>query len=562
MSRRSSRASSVAAARRISDAAKDDGDDAPSENESIPEKPGALKGAEKANGGDAAEKATKKKAAPKKKKKAPPKKRAAIEKGKTKSVSDDEDGSEPEPKKKAAPKKRKSKSFSDDESSTKKKAAPKKRKSKSSSDDESSAKKKAAPKKRKSKGSSDDESSAKKRAAPKKRKSKSPSDDEVSTTVIKTKSPKKKKAADHQRWTERTPLTRHWDPEEAMASTGSYTFTVISWNVAGLRAFVKKRPDALRDLAAKYQADVICLQETKLQEGHLDDPKLKLREHFEEKLGGYEGHWSYSLEKKGYSGTAMFIKKRRSDGGAGAGAKAKDGKKGKKQATLGAFFGSSKAAEGENDASTEEGDGASTGDVPISHLAPIKVDTELGLPAHDGEGRTITAEFPLFYLTNVYVPNSGQKLDRLGYRTEQWDADLLERMQRLEKDGNKPVIWLGDLNVAHNEKDTWNEGAKHLAKSAGTTPEERASFERQLGAGYVDAFRRLHPEGRGHYSYWSQRAGNREPNKGLRLDYFVCSEGLMEDGDGRRARVRDSYMVPEELGSDHCPIVLEIEIKR
>ncbi|KAL7531738.1 hypothetical protein ACHAXR_004205, partial [Thalassiosira sp. AJA248-18] len=371
---------------------------------------------------------------------------------------------------------------------------------------------------------------------------------------------KKTKAADHQRWTERTPLTRHWNPQQAMSSTGSYTFTVISWNVAGLRAFIKKQPDALSNLAKKYSADVICLQEHKLQEGHLDDPKLKLREYFEEKLGGYDGHWSYSLEKKGYSGTAMFIKKR-SSSGAGAGAKKSggDGKKGKKQATLGAFFGSSNAADGGNTQAKD--DSKSTGDIPVSHLEPINVETDLGLPAHDGEGRTVTAEFPLFYLTNVYVPNSGQKLDRLGYRTQQWDTDFLAKMQQLETDGDKPIVWLGDLNVAHNEKDTWNEGAKHLAKSAGTTAEERASFEQQLGAGYIDAFRHLHPEGRGHYSYWSQRAGNREPNKGLRLDYFICSKEMMED-DGKKVCVRDSYIVPDELGSDHCPIVLEIEIKK
>ena len=392
----------------------------------------------------------------------------------------------------------------------------------------------------------------KKKAAPKKRKSKGSASDDESSATNKQKSPKKKKAADHQRWTERTPLTRHWNPEKALASTGSYTFTVLSWNVAGLRAFVKKQPDALMNLASRYQADVICLQETKLQDGHLEDPKLKLTEYFEEKLGDYDGYWSYSLEKKGYSGTAMFIRKRRGGSQVETG---EGSKKGKKQATLGAFFGSSKTEGGKTDSTTaKEGDCNSTGDIPLAHLHPIKVDTELGLPAHDGEGRAIIAEFPLFYLTNVYVPNSGQKLDRLGYRTEQWDTDFLEKMQQLE--GNKPIIWLGDLNVAHNEKDTWNEGAKHLIKSAGTTPQERASFDRQLSAGYVDAFRHLHPEGRGHYSYWSQRAGNREPNKGLRLDYFVCSRELMEDGDGKKARVRDSYMVPDELGSDHCPIVL------
>jgi len=345
------------------------------------------------------------------------------------------------------------------------------------------------------------------------------------------------------------PLTRLWNPETAMTSKGSYTFTVISWNVAGLRAFIKKQPDALANLAERYQADVICLQEHKLQDVHLDDPKLKIREHFEEKLGGFESHWSYSTTKKGYSGTAMFIRKR---GGSGGGDDAS--KKGKKQAKIGAFF-TSKNKEGD-----EATKGDSIGDIPVSHLQPLNVMTELGLPKHDGEGRTVTAEFPLFHLTNVYVPNSGQKLDRLGYRTEEWDTDFLNKMQQLEK--GKPVIWLGDLNVAHNEKDTWNEGAKHLVKSAGTTPQERASFDRQLGAGFVDAFRHLHQDAMGHYSYWSQRAGNREPNKGLRLDYFICSKDLMEDDDDRKVVVRDSYMVPDELGSDHCPIVLEIEMKK
>jgi len=413
-------------------------------------------------------------------------------------------------------------------------------------------KKKASPKKKKvAKGAE---------STPKKRKSKSTtattstsadSDDEDSTTNTKKSSPKKKaKAADHQRWTERTPLTRLWDPKTAMKSKGSYTFTVISWNVAGLRAFIKKEPDALANLAERYQADVICLQEHKLQDSHIDDPKLKIREHFEEKLEGFDCHWSYSMTKKGYSGTAMFIRKR---GGGGSG-EGDASKKGKKQAKIGAFFTSKNKDDGE--AAKEE----SIGDVPAKNLQPLNVVTELGLPKHDGEGRTITAEFPLFYLTNVYVPNSGQKLERLGYRTEEWDTDFLNKMLQLKK--SKPVIWLGDLNVAHNEKDTWNEGAKHLAKSAGTTPQERASFDRQLGAGFVDAFRHLHRDAMGHYSYWSQRAGNREPNKGLRLDYFICSKDLMEDNDGQKAVIRDSYMIPDLVGSDHCPIVLEIEMKK
>jgi exodeoxyribonuclease III len=385
------------------------------------------------------------------------------------------------------------------------------------------------------------------------------------------KTKKKKAAVAHQQWTERTPLVRLWDPAAASSSDepgGSHvSFAVISWNVAGMRALIKNRPNALPDLAARYDADVLCLQETKLQAGNMDDPKLKLREYFETRMGGYDCHWSYSIEKKGYSGTAMFVRKRGGvvgpdrGGDDGDGEGEGDGEKGaprkgkKKQATLGAFFGSSADDVG-GEGGADRGSTAAGGDVPVSHLRPISVETELGLPAHDGEGRTITAEFPLFYLTNVYVPNSGQKLERLGYRTGSWDADFLAKMRRLGEEGGKPVIWLGDLNVAHGAKDTWNEGAKHLAKSAGTTAEERASFEAQLGAGFVDAFRHLHPDGRGHYSYWSQRAGNREPNKGLRLDYFICSSGLMEDGDGKKAIVRDCYMVPDELGSDHCPILL------
>ncbi len=377
---------------------------------------------------------------------------------------------------------------------------------------------------------------------------------------------KKAKAPAHQQWTERTPLAKLWDTQQqhaAQSATGSYTFSILSWNVAGLRALIKNHPDTLRNLVRQYNVDVLCLQETKLQEGHMDDAKLKLKEYFDEKLGEYDGYFSYSLEKKGYSGTAMFIK-RRSGGGGGRGEAVvgeggDDGesgsktKKKKQQATLGVLFAPTKKDKDEGK--------SSTGDTPLSHLRPIKVETTLGLPAHDGEGRTITAEFPLFHLTNVYVPNSGQQLDRLSYRTQQWDTDFLAKMQHLETDTKKPIVWLGDLNVAHNEKDTWNEGAKHLAKSAGTTAEERVSFSQQLEAGFVDAFRRLHPEGRGHYTYWSQRAGNRAPNKGLRLDYFICSKELMEDNDADndasgRVRVRDCYMLPEIMGSDHCPIVL------
>ncbi|KAL7508207.1 hypothetical protein ACHAXN_005290, partial [Cyclotella atomus] len=423
---------------------------------------------------------------------------------------------------------------------------------KSEDDVKPKAKEKASPKKSKVATSSattetreeNVKESTTKQASPKKRASKGAAKSSDGSDTEEAKPAKKKsKAADHQRWTERTPLTRHWDAK----TTRSYTFTVISWNVAGLRTFIKKNPDVFADLAKKYDADVICLQETKLQEENLTDPKLKIKEFFDEKLEGYDCHFSCSVEKKGYSGTAMFIKKKYCG----------ESKKGKKQATLGAFFGKTDGSE----AASNGEDKQPNADIPVSDLHPVTVTKELGIPAHDGEGRIITAEFPHFYLTNVYIPNSGQKLDRLTYRTTQWDKDFVAKMQQLEKDGGKPIIWLGDLNVAYDEKDTWNEGAKHLAKSAGTTPEERVSFAEQLSAGFVDAFRHLHPDGKGHYSYWSQRAGNREPNKGLRLDYFICSKDLMTNGDDQKAIVRDSYMVPDQLGSDHCPIVLEIEIK-
>jgi len=188
----------------------------------------------------------------------------------------------------------------------------------------------------------------------------------------------------------------------------------------------------------------------------------------------------------------------------------------------------------------------------------------------------------------IKVPNSGQKLERLDYRTKEWDKHLVEFVKLKEKERGVPVIWLGDLNVAHlvcapgflenicvghfnfessilsyhsQALDVWNEGAKHLAKSAGTTPQERESFSLQLQEGYCDLFRELHPEAKGQYSFWSTRAGNRQPNKGLRLDYFVGSKSLLVDDSSSKVVARDSYMDPEQLGSDHCPVILELEIK-
>ncbi len=324
----------------------------------------------------------------------------------------------------------------------------------------------------------------------------------------------------------------------------------MSWNVAGLRALVRKEPKALSTLAKDHDLDLICLQETKLQEMHLDDPKLKLKEILVE--DGYESHWSCSKAKKGYSGTCVFIK-RRKDGG----------KNSKKQATINNFFVKKKEPVSGDD---EQGTKSSLiGDIDEMDLVPSDVSYEMDVQEHDQEGRIISVEYPHFILTNVYVPNSGQKLERLSYRTDNWDKDLLAFMKQKEATQKKPVVWLGDLNVAHKAYDVWNDGAKHLAKQAGTTAEERESFQQMLdsdGGSFVDAFRYLYPNAKGHYSYWSQRAGNRQPNKGLRLDYFICSATMMKDEPDKKAVVRDSYMIPSQEGSDHCPVVLEIEIKK
>ena len=321
-------------------------------------------------------------------------------------------------------------------------------------------------------------------------------------------------------------------------------FKIASWNVAGLRALVRKEPNALRELCQKHDLDMLCLQETKLQEMHLEDPKLKLKGMLDE--AGYDEYWSCSTVKKGYSGTCVFVKRR------GTG---KTNSKGK-QATMDSFFGSKKTGKATTKHKTSNSDKA----IPVDSgmLTPTNVDFSVGEEI-DNEGRVIVLDFPWSTIANVYVPNSGQKLERLDYRTKEWDKFFLKFMQDKQKKRGLPVIWLGDLNIAHRAYDIWNDGAKHLATQAGVTEQERESFTEQLEAGFVDVFRRLHPKAKGNYSYWSQRAGNREPNKGLRLDYFVASDDMFDEDS--QAIPRDSYMIMDQMGSDHAPVVLEIEIK-
>ena len=249
---------------------------------------------------------------------------------------------------------------------------------------------------------------------------------------------------------------------------------LISWNVNGLRACMGKGfPEAFRDL----DADVFCLQETKLQEGQI-----------ELDLPGYEQFWNYA-EKKGYSGTAVFTKE-----------------------------------------------------------APLSVHYGIGVEEHDKEGRVITLEYPAYYLTTVYVPNSQEELKRLEYRMR-WEDDFLSYMKNLEE--MKPVIYCGDLNVAHKEIDLKN--PKTNRRNAGFTDEEREKFDNVVSSGLVDTFRYFYPDVTDAYSWWSYRMRAREKNVGWRIDYFVVSEAL-------KPILLDAKIHSEIMGSDHCPVELDLNI--
>lgn len=248
---------------------------------------------------------------------------------------------------------------------------------------------------------------------------------------------------------------------------------LISWNVNGLRACVQK---GFLDFFNEVDADLFCLQETKLQAGQLDL-----------ELPGYHQYWNYA-EKKGYSGTALFTK-------------------------------------------TE----------------PIAVTYGIGMEQHDKEGRVITAEFEAYYVVTVYTPNSQRELTRLAYRME-WERDFLDYLKKLEE--KKPVIFCGDLNVAHQEIDLKNPKTNH--KNAGFTDEERSCFDRVIESGFVDTFRHFYPELEGAYSWWSYMFQARAKNAGWRIDYFVVSESLT-------GRLLDAKIHSQVLGSDHCPVELDLQ---
>jgi len=187
-----------------------------------------------------------------------------------------------------------------------------------------------------------------------------------------------------------------------------------------------------------------------------------------------------------------------------------------------------------------------SGTAIFTRTHPIRVTPGIGIPKHDLEGRGLTAEFADFFLVNVYVPNSQRELTRLKYR-QQWDRDFRHYLKKLER--RKPVIFCGDLNVAHTEIDLANPKAN--VRNHGFTPEERAGFSAFVKAGFLDTFREFE-KGGGHYTWWAVFANARARNIGWRIDYFLISKSL-------RPRLKRAFIRPDVLGSDHCPVGIEIE---
>ena len=273
--------------------------------------------------------------------------------------------------------------------------------------------------------------------------------------------------------------------DTAAAGTAPRTYKFASWNVNGLRAVLRKEP-GFEEIFADLDADILAIQETKLQEGQIDLD-----------LPGYTQSWSYA-ERKGYSGTAVFSKE-----------------------------------------------------------APLQVIHEVGVPELDTEGRVVICEFEHLWFVNVYTPNSQNELARIDHRMH-WDDVFREVCQGLEQgilpDGSKgnakPVVMCGDFNVAHEPIDLKN--PRTNVGNPGFSDEERAKFTALLEAGFVDTFRSLHPTTEGAYTWWSYRFNARANNAGWRIDYFLVSQALEQ-------RVVMSCIWPEIMGSDHCPISLELD---
>jgi exodeoxyribonuclease III len=261
---------------------------------------------------------------------------------------------------------------------------------------------------------------------------------------------------------------------------------LYSWNVNGIRAVHKK--GLLHKFVDKHQPDVLCLQETKAERGQI-----------EVDLPGYSEYWN-SAVKKGYAGTAIFSK----------------------HAPL-------KVVNG----------------FPRAFARRYEFADELERDSAD-EGRVITAEFPAFYVVTVYTPNAKDDLSRLALRHRHWDPAFLAYCRKLER--AKPVIFCGDLNVAHTEHDLANPKPNRGKK--GFTVEERQGFQNFVDAGFIDTFR-LFKQGNGHYSWWSNFSNARARNVGWRIDYFLVSSKL-------RSKVQAAEIHSDVMGSDHCPVSLTL----
>ena len=187
-----------------------------------------------------------------------------------------------------------------------------------------------------------------------------------------------------------------------------------------------------------------------------------------------------------------------------------------------------------------------SGTAIFSKVEPLSIAYDMGIKKHDLEGRVITAEFKDYFLVTVYTPNSKRELLRLDYRQKEWDIDFLKHLKKLEK--KKPVVFCGDLNVAHKEIDLKN--PKTNRRNAGFTDEERMGFDNYVNAGFIDTFREFE-KGEGHYTWWSYMFQARSKNIGWRIDYFCISKAL-------RSILKDAYILKDVMGSDHAPVVMEI----
>ncbi len=262
---------------------------------------------------------------------------------------------------------------------------------------------------------------------------------------------------------------------------------IYSWNVNGIRAVVRK--ETFQEFVTKHQPDILCLQETKAEQGQavID-------------MSGYEEYWNSSRTKKGYSGTAIFAKQKPI---------------------------------------------AVINDIPEEFVKASGLETDSYGHSND-EGRVIAAEFDDFYVVTAYTPNAKDDLTRIPLR-ERWDAAITAYCVELQK--KKPVVYCGDMNVAHTEDDLAN--PKPNKGKRGFTTEERNGFDNWLAAGFIDTFREF-KQGNGFYSWWSHFAKSRERNVGWRIDYFLISSSL-------RDKLENAEIHPDVMGSDHCPVSVTLK---